>query len=57
MSRKTELVEMILQLRDKKYDIKEARHLYSLSNAQLEKIYNYECKKKGIEDYVIKCKN
>ena len=49
MSKKTELVNMILKLRDKRHDIKEARHLYELTNKMLEKIYIDECKKANVE--------
>lgn len=42
MSRKTELVEAILKIRKKENDIAEAKHLFRLSNPELEKIYKYE---------------
>lgn len=45
MSKKTELVEAILKIRKKENDIAEAKYLYTLTNQQLEKIYNSESKR------------
>ena len=45
MSKKTELVEAILKIRKKENDLAEAKYLYTLTNQQLEKIYNSESKR------------
>ena len=50
MSKKTELVQAILKFRNKENDIAEAKHLYSLTNSQLIKIYNSENRKNNKQE-------